>query len=468
MTAYSLGLALESRSQCLERMGQPDVIRIHEGHERRRSPGCAITGVPGCRCSSIRLGKHPNPSISRRVSEGYFVGAIVAAIVNDYTFPALFGLSCEAIERLADVCLSVVSRNDYRDQRRLVIGGARKHVARGYRRRARGDGAKLRITVSAVRIYVTSVGSEEYHREAVGVFTRLAELDTVGRHELGPTPEGADAVLFVDLHQHVRDPWLSGLRRHEYLRNWPGKVFVYDERDVPVFTLPGIYVGARHTMARRPVLGGPYCVAFEPPMSHVAPDLLFSFAGGRTHPLRDRVLALRHERAVVSRVEAASPSTPPDAGYQHLMFRSKFVLCPRGHGRASYRIYETLRAGRVPVIISDEWLPPPGVTWETCSVRVPEARVADIPTILERRERDWPQLAACARAVARDHFHVSRLWHHYGESLVKLADCRARTALPWWCDRDSVRLFQRNVRSGLRDRATARRGRAVGGRRDVR
>ena len=32
------------------------------------------------------------------------------------------------------------------------------------------------------------------------------------------------------------------------------------------------------------------------------------------------------------------------------MFRSKFFLCPRGTGTSSIRLYETLSAGRVPVI----------------------------------------------------------------------------------------------------------------------
>src|SRR5262249_20919740 len=76
-----------------------------------------------------------------------------------------------------------------------------------------------------------------------------------------------------------------------------------------------------------------------------------------------------------------------------------FVLCPRGVAPSSYRIFETMKAGRVPVIIADEWVPPAGPDWTEFSVRVPEARLGDVPQILERlsdRARDMGLCAAKA------------------------------------------------------------------------
>lgn len=44
--------------------------------------------------------------------------------------------------------------------------------------------------------------------------------------------------------------------------------------------------------------------------------------------------------------------------YIKLIHDSRFVLCPRGGGPSSRRLYETMAAGRVPVVISPRWIPP--------------------------------------------------------------------------------------------------------------
>src|SRR2546430_7005512 len=49
--------------------------------------------------------------------------------------------------------------------------------------------------------------------------------------------------------------------------------------------------------------------------------------------------------------------------------------------------YTTLfRSGRVPVIVSDDWVEPTGPNWDEFTIRVPEGAVADIPRLLESRE----------------------------------------------------------------------------------
>jgi hypothetical protein len=58
---------------------------------------------------------------------------------------------------------------------------------------------------------------------------------------------------------------------------------------------------------------------------------------------------------------------------------SKFVLCPRGYACSRWRLFETMMAGRVPVIISDQWVPPEGPAWERFSVRVSQKHVAQPP-----------------------------------------------------------------------------------------
>ena len=52
------------------------------------------------------------------------------------------------------------------------------------------------------------------------------------------------------------------------------------------------------------------------------------------------------------------PSNLSTHRYCNLMASSKFALCPRGYGKTSFRLYEAMELGCVPVYITDmKWLP---------------------------------------------------------------------------------------------------------------
>jgi xylogalacturonan beta-1,3-xylosyltransferase len=70
--------------------------------------------------------------------------------------------------------------------------------------------------------------------------------------------------------------------------------------------------------------------------------------------------------------------------FRRLMLRSWFALCPRGFGPASFRIYEALQLGCIPVIISDKYRYPYAdeVDWSEFSVHVREHDIKRIPKIL--------------------------------------------------------------------------------------
>jgi hypothetical protein len=60
--------------------------------------------------------------------------------------------------------------------------------------------------------------------------------------------------------------------------------------------------------------------------------------------------------------------------YLHVINDSQFVLCPRGVGLNSIRFFETMRMGRIPILIANDtklplnWL----IKYENLIVRVPE------------------------------------------------------------------------------------------------
>jgi hypothetical protein len=312
-----------------------------------------------------------------------------------------------------------------------------------------------------MRIFVATVGTEPYHIFQRERFVALAAADEVGDHRAADSAADADAVLFVDLQQHPGDAFLRRLRRHPLALRYPEKICVYDERDDPFVSFPGIYVSGTLGLARRrAIVGGTYpWLQTVIPRTPDAPDLLFSFSGARTHPCRGAVLALEHPRAEIrdttgstffgwSDDAAGARTEAARAEYASTVVRSKFVLCPRGHGPSSFRLYETLAAGRVPVVISDDWLPPPRIDWSACVVRITERGVPTVPHVLARLEDSWPRMACAAAATFDENFAESRLWNHYATSIQETL-CAARPSR-WWTQREVFRIGVRRLRGTAR------------------
>ena len=307
-----------------------------------------------------------------------------------------------------------------------------------------------------MKFHLTALGRETWNAQALSHWQGLVADDLVGRHLNCDDPSAADRIVFVDLHQHPDDPFMAKLRAHDLVKAFPAKCLVYDQRDRPVPTLPGVYVSAKAGRRHNPrIAGGPYpLLQTDVQPSDLEPDLLWSFAGARTHPVRDIVLSLRDEQSVVldtsglpmfsAELEDQEIVDSARRDYRILLGRSRFVLCPRGHGPSSFRLFETLSAGRVPVVISDRWEAPPRINWDICTIRVAERDVADIPRILAVRASEWEQLAESARAVWANNFAAGHLWDHIAQSMATLSVRRRVT--PWWMDPTAGRLFAARFR----------------------
>ena len=64
--------------------------------------------------------------------------------------------------------------------------------------------------------------------------------------------------------------------------------------------------------------------------------------------------------------------------YKNHLKRNTYVLCARGSENYSFRLYETLSFGRVPVILDTDMELPKEINWERLSVIVPYNAMAGI------------------------------------------------------------------------------------------
>jgi hypothetical protein len=269
-------------------------------------------------------------------------------------------------------------------------------------------------------------------------FRRLsaaASCDRFHKHKLVDSPAHADIILFVgSTYPDHRD-----VRSHPFLRHHRDKCFLFHSDDYVIPFLPGVYVNIAKRWYSERTLTGPYLqmtqwdyVPFVPSVADC--DYLFCFIGStRTHPVRTRLIRLVHPRAYLedtSRlVEKGEKNTAfamvnyqQDAKtrYGEVIGRSKFVLCPRGYACSTWRLFETMKAGRVPVIISDQWVPPRGPIWETFSVRVKESQISHIPELLERHEADAEAMGQRARLAWEEWFSKETVFHRIIEWCLSL------------------------------------------------
>ena len=301
-----------------------------------------------------------------------------------------------------------------------------------------------------------------------------AQHDAFGTHELTDDPHAADVILFVEL--GGRTDYFESVRQHPYVQRHREKCFLYTDVDETVPFLPGVYAAAEERwLLKSRVRGGHYLRVFTHDFLQCGDadgerPYLFSFLGrSDTDPLRTKLLTLEHPRGYTKDTAPYSPYgklTPEERRafeqhYADVCCGSQFILCPRGKGPSSYRLYETLRMGRVPVILADQWVPPDGPDWPAFSVRVREQEWQDVPAILEDIEEQAFEMGERARAVWAEWFSREASFHRVVEWCL---DIQRSRRLPERVLRYSAYahlLHPQRIRDYLRWRTRTRRAASV-------
>lgn len=274
---------------------------------------------------------------------------------------------------------------------------------------------------------------------------------------LAACPEKADLLLFVE----SEEPYLGDICRSPLFRQFRSRSFVYSTNDAAVPVLPGIYPDLALPL-RLPDrhLGGFYLRSFDngalcQASANDSPEFLFSFVGSvRNSPdVRGPILGIRHPRALL--LDRSSGLRDDDLDYVKTLRSSKFVLCPRGLGPTSWRFYETMMAGRVPVIVSDRWVPAREIEWESFSIRVEEKDVASIPARCEALEDSAEVMGKRARREWDANCSLDRSFGWIGRRLLELRDaCVSEHRHAAWRELTSELLFRRKVTDYLRWRTS--------------
>jgi hypothetical protein len=126
---------------------------------------------------------------------------------------------------------------------------------------------------------------------------------------------------------------------------------------------------------------------FEMYMNMNKPKTIFcSFIGSITHPCRKELCyAIIDKPNVFIKVENWKNiiDETNQKIFLDIMSKSRFTLAPRGYGKTSFRMYEALKLGSIPVYVYDDpWLPYTEILdWNKLAVLI---NINDIPSMYER------------------------------------------------------------------------------------
>ncbi|HET6566636.1 MAG TPA: exostosin family protein [Rhodothermales bacterium] len=277
-----------------------------------------------------------------------------------------------------------------------------------------------------------------YARHDLERLLRSASKDKFRWHVLTEDPGAADVIIFVE-RAHGAGANLEYVSVHPYTMQYREKCFVCNARYKGIPFLPGVYASIeRPGQFKQRVRSGHYLEVAEKDHLVCEPATgdhayLYSFIGAiGTAAVRSRIARLEHRRGMVVDTTREKPREGEDAsegGRYHLRYvdavkKSAFVLCPRGIGVSTLRLFETLKMGRAPVIIADQWVPPEGPEWERFSLRIGEDQVHTIPAVLERNEARAKEMGHLARAAWEDWFSEEASFHRVVEWCLDIKDKR--------------------------------------------
>jgi hypothetical protein len=303
-----------------------------------------------------------------------------------------------------------------------------------------------------------------YVREWDDYVAKLKSDDPL--HSITDNPKIADVIIHPSNEQIGTSGVSAQLR---LLSNEDVRHFVWDWGDRPTGRMSGFYCSLerslfdhdRHRTVHYPVPFNEFVEEF--PQEDAVYN--FGFVGGLTAGLRNRLFLtlkptenknnsnIKRQGIDFSRVFERGES-PIKRDYVEFLRKTRFILCPRGYGLGTVRLFEAMKAGRVPVIISDRYTLPKGIDWTNCSIRVTEREIDRIPEILQPHLQNWPAMARSARRNWEDNFSDSRFFGYLTKNLEEILDSLPRV----------TRGLQFRYAVGIASQLTADRLRPIAGR----
>lgn len=143
-------------------------------------------------------------------------------------------------------------------------------------------------------------------------------------------------------------------------------------------------------------------------------DILYSFHGAETHKIRTELVNTLKNEGLASK-EYVTFDVLNIKDYYDVLKRSIFVLSPRGYGITSFRMYEAMHYGCIPVYISDKFWEPFNLPFDY-GIKIKPNQIKDIRSILANANiEDMQRKLNC---VYENYFVYSSCYHNIIKTLT--------------------------------------------------
>lgn len=146
-----------------------------------------------------------------------------------------------------------------------------------------------------------------------------------------------------------------------------------------------------------------------------------SFVGSNTHPIRMKMAqSLFQNPSYQIWIKQWSPAVNKSEFdlFLELALQSKYLLCPRGYGLNSFRLYEAFQLNCVPVIITDKsYLPwQDELNWREFSILIDENNLSHIDEILKNiDDEQYNKLLTTGKNLYSSYFTLNGMY----ENIIK-------------------------------------------------
>ncbi|MEM9446297.1 MAG: exostosin family protein [Verrucomicrobiota bacterium] len=284
---------------------------------------------------------------------------------------------------------------------------------------------------------------ESYYSDGKRAFPKLGhlieQLSESRQFSTTNDPSQADWIFFLE---GDSGHYYYHLRRHQVLRDYYKKCYLYGQIKCYLYPIPGVYTSLSRKQLKSGLLrsfcylpfgegiDNPY-ILWDKNEIHERP-YFFSFVGAATSWTRRWLMRTDFKRSDIliedttdfrfwDLTHSEEQRRHRHSYYAQVIRDSEFVLCPRGTGLGTIRLFEVMRMARVPVIIADNYAFPEGPNWESFSIVIPERRIGDIPRILEKYRSCSKEMGLAAEDAWRKHYAPGVLMEHLCEMVDQIA-----------------------------------------------
>lgn len=258
--------------------------------------------------------------------------------------------------------------------------------------------------------------------------------------QLTDNPSTADWILLTDIFNLDQ---FDQIPHHSLVKKYPEKVLIITESDQPIEVWPGLYTSGLKMKTDKRLVNGWFYPYFRVRFPNntilqiknpepLEKKYLASFVGYPSHIIRIKLNKIwkdhpdinisvakgYHHFATENKISAETAQM----NFLNTLRSSHFSLCPRGRGPSSIRLFESMQLGIAPVIISDNWLPPSFIHWESCSVIIKENQIKEIDAILNPLKGQSEEMGRNARNIFLEYFSPECLGKSVNLALGNLAE----------------------------------------------